>query len=876
MMTTAITDTCRKILSVADDWAHNRELYPGWLIAPKRSRDHIYACSAHWTQPVLVAIPSLKPSDAFRVLDELNWRLETSLVSFSIDLAKAIEATLETLNPFPKVRELPGATLDMSGGMLDSIPWVKVREQWARLAFAILRFHREERSQASFYKWHKRLSAIIQGNSEWASRLSYEKCLFHLAWSDHDAVRTELKTWPDEERDPIWKARRAAVFMEIGEINVAGQLAESALQGIRNQGKGPDDLASLSREGWIMLLVHALESQKWFAGEGPRTDYRGRWEYLARFRCDPWAEIEFFDEKLKHDPQLLQSTVSRQVGFQPGTYSRTFHLGGRPAVDSIVAYQYMRMTEEAPYPPFCGNATISGKSLEVVAGRFADLDPVRTHTLVCRLNSTELVDRFLTRARVAALPIEVINELLGISLVAINTSEPVAIVPESDPRDNSLIRIARRRLATGLNLLARLAIRLSSADCNRLLTHALELYRSQAIRDNVSLPKLLGSVIRSLLLVMLPEDILARLLELTSLPVPGSADFQVPHPHDWPTFLDLLPDKASGRIRPRGHLGWARLVDRLIDALKTAPAVTRGRAALWLNRLNEYECLTKAEVRRFAKALWDGTLPGNDLPTLHPYRPTAVLRLPEPANGLARTKVRTFLTTRDISRVRSNTVEPDGNELLIGTQFADGNSFLRCWLEATATVKPQTTDNAHIVWAPREIASLFSKILLWWNDEGRLLVGGSRPSSQYGQSMTTAPLQIRLGITLEVLRDIVLAKSVRRSRIAVEAIGLVKAMSEVGVATHSIQPALIKFSAADVQTAAGAIQRGLVATDENVYLQAVRGLIFWLRSQDDQRTRPLGYKLPMPPGSLLGQLGCNMASRRQPGLLVTLDALGLK
>lgn len=597
------------------------------------------------------------------------------------------------------------------------------------------------------------------------------------------------------------------------------------------------------------------------------------WEYLARFRCDPWAEIAVFDDKLKHLPQHPRPAVTRKVGFQPGTYGRTFLMGDR-SQDVMPAYQFMRLTEETASPPYCGNTSISGKTLESFATLFADSDPVRTYTLLCRLDSTDLAGRFLTRARVAALAIEIVNELAEIGLIKINAAEGLAAVPEQDSRNDGRAHLARRQLATGLDLLGRMAVRLSPADCDRLLTRALELYRSPAIRVNLSLPKLLSSLIQSLLLGMTPEDIHARLLELMSLPVPGAIDFQVPFPHDWPNFLYLLPDKALGQIRHGTPSGWASQVERLIDSLSTASTETRGYAALRLQRLNEYGCLTKAEDRRFAKALWTQTSPDNGLPSIRPFRPIVVLSLPEPQEGLAQTRVRAYLKSSDILRVRSRTVDPDGTERWTYTQYTDPDSFLLSWLVTTATVQAHKKDKNHFTWKRREIALLFWKIQQWWSQEGRPIIEMIGPSSPFAESMMVEPVRDRLRITLDVLRDVVLAGTAPSSQLAEEVMALIRTMAVLGIATHAIAPALLKVSPGDVRAALESIHRGLVDSDEHIYFQSVRGLIFWLRTQEAAKTRPLGYQLPKPPESLLRQLGCNMASRRQPGLRITLDAVG--
>jgi len=125
-----------------------------------------------------------------------------------------------------------------------------------------------------------------------------------------------------------------------------------------------------------------------------------------------------------------------------------------------------------------------------------------------------------------------------------------------------------------------------------------------------------------------------------------------------------------------------------------------------------------------------------------------------------------------------------------------------------------------------------------------------------------------------VLRDVVLALSPRKSRIARQALGLIREMQRDGMPIYSVLPAFLKYTPDGMSDIACEIRHGLLSSDEDVYLEAARGLIFWLRSQEPRARKSLGFPLPAPPSELISQLGFNLACRRQPGLSVTLDALG--
>ncbi len=869
-------DDVNRLLTEVDTWSVKRGLYPGWVIAPERAREHLFDHSSHWIERIIAAVPSLEPQQRLRVLDELNWRLETALVPLFPDLAESIRSCLEAVQPFPDGLPGPQPVLRLTSENLDSFRWTELQAQWVALALALLRFHREERQRTAFSAWAERLDPLVGQRPEWQARLCYERCLYAFGRMDEGCARASLARWPVEEHDPIWLVRKAAVLAELGDLREAGRLAESALRRIRTQAMGPDDFASLSREGYALLLINGLEGQQWFTGQGPLPDYRGRWEHLARFRCDPWVEIEQLEGKLERDVPRQRPTAMRSPGFQPGTSQQTFQFAAPIGLELLPAYQYMRLTEEAPYPPYCGNTGLSGKTLETAARWFADHDPVRVYTLLCRLHSLQLNEEHLKRYRVAALTVEVVNELIELSLNSIHHAELRAMTPEDSPENQVVARLARRRLAAGIELLARLAVRLAPHDASRLLTRALELYRSPVVQRDLSLPKPVGQLFESLLRSMSADDLGRHLADLMALPVPGSPDLPVPHPELWPDFLSLLPEAVLGELRRRAPAVWRTRVQALLDLLIQAAPGVRGRIALRLQRLSTYGCLTIAETRTFARLLWRNLEAATQLPNLQPFRRASVLALPEPREGMAAERMRAYLNQGDILRVGTRTAGPDGREHWGYTQYADPDVFLIDWLRSAAT-SPSQVDRAeqqYLQFSLSEVSNLFRKLRRWWDEEGRAMLTASPPVSPFTETLSAGPLRQRVQLLLDVLRDVIMPRVTRRNRLANDIDALVQEVDQAHLPVHAVLPALLKYRPDAEDSSAAQLLFALTSADQSTYFQGVRGLLFWLRTQGDRNRRPIGYALPPPPRGLLQQLGANLAGRRQPGLDITLDACG--
>jgi hypothetical protein len=340
--------------------------------------------------------------------------------------------------------------------------------------------------------------------------------------------------------------------------------------------------------------------------------------------------------------------------------------------------------------------SLSANTLATVARWYAELDPVRTQTLLCRLHSRQLIKDCLTRERVAALPIDVVNELLGIGRAAIDHAESRAMTPEDSPENRDIVNLARGRLEAGIELLARLAIRLPSADASQLLTRALHLYRSTVVGASPSLQKDLGLLFTSLLGSMSVEDISNRLSELMALPIPGSSDFPVRFPGFWPDVMFLLPEKVLSELQGRASAGWMQ-------------------------------------------------------------------------------RIRAYLLGSDIHRFRTRHVQPDGRETW-GYATEVDDAFLIDWHNATARTLAQraSNDRRYLDWTLTEVSTLFEKLRIWWEDEGRAVLAASRAGSPFPVPMLGDSLRERVERVLAVLRDVVVPRVTQRNRLANQIVAFVE------------------------------------------------------------------------------------------------------
>lgn len=164
-------------------WQHNRKLYPGWLVAPRSTRFRLWWFTESWIPAVLELLSALVPAERVEVLEELNWRLETSLVPVTADLVVAISEALSGIDPLA----LSVSSLRPPGASDQNL-----RHQWVKLAAALLRAAREADDDAAFERWAEALAPYRPDYVWLGPRIAYEKCLLGLARLDHAAVERTL------------------------------------------------------------------------------------------------------------------------------------------------------------------------------------------------------------------------------------------------------------------------------------------------------------------------------------------------------------------------------------------------------------------------------------------------------------------------------------------------------------------------------------------------------------------------------------------------------------------------------------------------------------------------------------------------------------
>ncbi|MGL4423886.1 MAG: SIR2 family NAD-dependent protein deacylase, partial [Gemmataceae bacterium] len=257
----SITDDLRKL---RDIWKHNRELYPGWVIAPSSTRLTLWWSFRHLDDKICQLFTTTSSLEQLTILVELNWVLEISLCPILNHLTPMYEKCLQKFSLFPdewdthsdaefvigqtQLPKLHAWNVQKSEWHEVVKTWDDVKRDWLSVLSSLLRHYREERRDQDFLNLSGKLTKITSLTGDQRAWFEYERCLYFLERFDDVAARGAIEAWPTTTTDPMWAIRRAGMLAELGEHESAKQITKMTLNSIRQgQRVGVDSIPVYSR-----------------------------------------------------------------------------------------------------------------------------------------------------------------------------------------------------------------------------------------------------------------------------------------------------------------------------------------------------------------------------------------------------------------------------------------------------------------------------------------------------------------------------------------------------------------------------------------------------------------------------------------------------
>lgn len=841
-------------------WRLNRLRYPGWVIPPKPVRWQVWHSTDSWVNPIADMGTKYTTYEKLFAFRELNWRLIVVLFPMFSNFAEAVEKLLEEIDvcnarkvtlkfheAVPKPQsDLPEELLLYANLSESTFEYstTDIQASWKELAFALLRFAREERRLDLFEKWTNQIKSCFSLTSDEISRICYEQSLWGFAHLDHELVTNALKAWP-EETSIAWRMRRVSILLQVGEIEKAAKLARLCYARIqKNVRSQHTNLSLVSIEAWNVMVLSRIQEQLRFPRENPNFDaillsnVNRRINQLARMKYDPWRLLEQF-RKITELKAPTFEPESQRVGFHPNENRTTYHFGQNYFKRIQPAYEVIRFSEEAPFPPQFTGQNLCADSIKAAAIWLIPHDPIRTDSILFHLKDEKLRQEYLSRHRVAAMSDDRLTDLYE---TAKSGLEKALKAPYSNPSSIEPKAVfLQNTIKTALDIISRLVIRMPLAEQVEILDLSLKLYQMEYISRSRYAYDPLSSLFRSLFLSM-PESVLvAKFAEISQLPVPNTKEFPVFNSHSWPHALCEF-SKAIKRLPDVNPSDWKKPIDELLVQFEEGNPVVRNRALLRLEKFYGFECMTKSQIEKFGLIYWKDAVESG-IPHHQPFHQEACLAFPVPDSIDIESRFKDFVFNYDQNAKTEELVK------LLGS-----------WIYANRVArKPDHKRHTIVKWSEQDLQKVLSMVEIVWARLKATDDSALSDARRFAGWLREATPDKMIQDVLIALRDLIVAASdVFRDRLN----AIVSQISESRFAIGDVLPvlSLIK-SDIDVEKQ---MRYGLASHDRAAYVSCLRGLLYW--SEYSGKKPSSSATLPSVPTDIVRELGVVVANRRQPDL----------
>ena len=608
-------DNPEKYAAAVTEWRGQRESYPGWIVVPEDRREALWWSTHRWIGHLAQISPSAQASlETPLDLDlafELAWRLDRCLFPLEGKLPEFLEEVAAKYGDdglFPP---------DHDRWTYDS-----VFEAVANIRLWLLRHYRQEGRSSD---WERVKESVEQRTEE---LLPEQRARFRLeeAWQalfqlDPGKARKLLMDWQASEHLPFWEAKRAALMAELGDAATALPILEASLLAIRKQigiDTASDDLALVSQESIVMLLLRSVERHMPRAepdsdGDIPQVAFSERRKELAKYKCDPWREIESFSLRLSHArTQGGEENTTHQ--FDLGHVLKTVSLG--PNREVVAAYGLLRLLEDLGMPYRTEGMSFFSKP---VSATLALVGPYSSHwalVSIARLGDARVVDRLFDREFLQGLGQQEIDGYFDTYLDAFD--QAVAAVNDPNWSEGKPFAMLTETLP---EVFSRLCYKCSPLYRERLAGTLMAIYRSKNRRAFGDA----GRFGKRLLHSMSISERIRAVPNLLAIPVPDNYNNLLdkryfPNPILW---IDLPRDMSAEEIAVEEET-----VDGLLECY-SGGGPGRDWAATSLAWLHEWGLLKEPQLDRFGNLLWE-RMGEDDVPEVPGFYSFICRKLPHP------------------------------------------------------------------------------------------------------------------------------------------------------------------------------------------------------------------------------------------------------
>ena len=799
-------------------WKHNRRLYPGWLAVPRSLHAEFSRRTSDWESVILRDIEDSPVETRVQGIHEILWRRRVLLQKLIPAVAQAARKTLKD------AVETVAAADDRAEAIDRRAVHCIVAELLvdARLDLDEEYFDHVEEIANAFAIHDAELGHIVQ----------HERCLWTMLAMDFDSLRRLLEGWSTDHGDPHWKVRKAALLLESGIDTGVRTLVRQAIVELRNRGSAGREIANVSRDAWASLFMDHLK------GRVPERHWERRGEEIAAYardNCDVWYEIQIYRQVL--DP-VPKKEVERTFDLGSGltTTIKLPHparaISGRLTRQEVVSFQAIRLGDVMGLPPAIGHWAVTQGMIARAAEELFETRPdlaLRLMLRAVRYDGDKLLEKLLTRTRVARLPSATVRSVLAICNKMVEQSLPPFV---SVPKLGGSAPIERLRVAVEVR--SRVSVRLRGEQATEAFRQALELYSDRSIGGHVWMERPLRNALTRAWEALRPTQRGEVALEVLACPIQGQDGFlrgqgDFPDPGMVLGQAEVDPPRRDAD----NEREWERVVRSLVSAL-TAQGKARAHAATRLAHIAIWGLFSEAELGDVAKALWtveDDV--GDELPTGTELFDWAFLLLPEPEVGIARDAFRRkWMAPREVVSLSDQDVDASlwkiGDALRGKQQFKFDLDLL-------------DDESAYI-----------GELIARWSRTPAPVPQPILPATRVRMHRATVGCaELLMGVPVPpVVMEALFKKLTVLDEAQIPALFLVPAlMAGLPARSHEIL----------------SIMRNALASDGPRARDATRALLFWLRDARNNDWSP-------PPNDLIREVGVIVATRRKAALV---DALSV-
>ena len=614
------------------DWQHTRELYPGWLVLPEQLRtglhpaglDDVYSdlLDAKKEDRIVKTTAHRAPADRIRILHEVIWRRETRLEPLGPELALASTKALADVLTSPADTEFHKLDRHAASTIAQSL-----------VTDARLQFDREKFDEAI-----RVATEFAQHDSNTLHNLEYEKCLWALYQNDIDGLSETLDAWQIDTGDPYWSVRKASLMFESGQpTKLVLPLIRSAVTALRQSRGYSLDISVLARESWAAYLARRLEKQSWTDADGS-DPHRARARDLARFNCDPPAEIRALINAVQ-----WQEETEKGPGFELGEGPRprglvefTQNTPSPGWYRARVAYRIVRLLEVAGMPTLTDRwpptKLMLSKASEALHWNGKYEFALRLMLRIASDSGDELIRKLLSRPNVAVLPNAMVESLAHQCEQTIDYYTRRGLHYRGPPATIS----PNERLRVAVESLARLSVRSNPERATAILRKALSIYGNPLFYMDVRFRQTIRHLLSCSWQAVPDQDKPNLTLELLSAPIIG-VDGYTPESYGFIDPGELIDgnDEAIPIRNDQNDRQWATTVSFLFRALACSKEA-RTRAMMRIVQFALEGRLNAEEETNLATAIWTAdNVEDEGLPGESKLKHWVYLCLPEPEPGHA-------------------------------------------------------------------------------------------------------------------------------------------------------------------------------------------------------------------------------------------------